>query len=91
MGAKIEKNELFKNGALQWNTAAHIMGTCIMGKDAKDSVVDHSGRTHDHHNLFILGSSVFATGATANPTLTLAALALRSVRAIHRQLNHGAA
>ena len=91
MGAKIEKNELFKNGVLQWNTAAHIMGTCIMGKDAKDSVVDHWGRTHDHHNLFILGSSVFATGATANPTLTLAALALRSVRAIHRQLKHGTA
>ena len=30
--------------------------------------------SHDHRNLFILGSAVFPTGATANPTLTIAAL-----------------
>ncbi len=43
------------------------------------SVVDASLRSHDHSNLFILGSSVFPTSATANPTLTIAALALRAV------------
>ena len=74
---------------LNWNTAAHIMGTCIMGRDPKDSVVDGWGRCHDHENLFIVGSSVFATAATANPTLTLAALTLRTVKEIHRQLRHG--
>jgi GMC oxidoreductase len=31
-------------------------------------------RSHDHPNLFILGSTVFPTSATANPTLTIAAL-----------------
>lgn len=62
-----------------------------MGNDARDSVVDTWGRTHDHHNLFIVGSSVFATGATANPTLTLAALTLRTARAIHKQLKQGGA
>ncbi len=78
-----------QDGKLNWNTAAHIMGTCIMGRSAKDSVVDGWGRCHDHENLFIAGSSVFATGATANPTLTLAALTLRTAKAIHRQLRHG--
>ena len=77
------------DGTLNWNTAAHIMGTCIMGKDPRDSVVDGWGRCHDHENLFIAGSSVFATGATANPTLTLAAITLRTAKAIHRQLRHG--
>ena len=77
------------DGTLKWNTAAHIMGTCIMGKDPKDSVVDSWGRCHDHKNLFIAGSSVFATGATANPTLTLAAITLRTVKEIHHQLRHG--
>jgi len=77
------------DGTLNWNTAAHIMGTCIMGSDPNDSVVDGWGRCHDHENLFIAGSSVFATGATANPTLTLAALTLRTAKAIHRQLRHG--
>jgi choline dehydrogenase-like flavoprotein len=68
----------------KWNTAAHIMGTCIMGDDPKNSVVNRWGRAHDVPNLWIVGSSVFATSATANPTLTLAALSLRTAAAIHR-------
>jgi choline dehydrogenase-like flavoprotein len=59
--------------------AGHIMGTGRMGNDPKDSVVDRDLRSHDHPNLFILGSAVFPTGATANPTLTIAALSLRAV------------
>jgi glucose dehydrogenase len=42
---------------------------------------------HDVGNLWIVGSSVFPTGATANPTLTLSALALRTGSAIHRSLH----
>jgi len=57
--------------------AGHIMGTARMGNDPKSSVVDRDLRSHDHANLFILGSAVFPTGATANPTLTIAALSLR--------------
>ena len=72
---------------MNWNTAAHIMGTCIMGNDRDDSVVDRWGRTHDVENLWIVGSSVFPTSATSNPTLTLAALALRSGAAMHRALH----
>jgi choline dehydrogenase-like flavoprotein len=58
--------------------AGHIMGTARMGDDAKNSVVDRDLRSHDHRNLFILGSAVIPTGATANPTLTIAALSLRA-------------
>jgi choline dehydrogenase-like flavoprotein len=58
--------------------AGHIMGTARMGDDARTSVVDRDLRSHDHRNLFILGSAVFPTGATANPTLTIAALSLRA-------------
>jgi choline dehydrogenase-like flavoprotein len=50
-----------------------------MGRDPKNSVVDAHLRSHDHPNLFILGSAVFPTAATANPTLTIAALSLRAV------------
>lgn len=82
----IEAKPIRENGKLNWNTAAHIMGTCIMGSDPTTSVVDQWGRTHDHENLYVAGSSVFATGATANPTLTLAALTLRTAVAIHGQL-----
>jgi choline dehydrogenase-like flavoprotein len=77
------------NGKFNWNTAAHIMGTCIMGNDSTDSVVNRWGRTHDVPNLWIVGSSVFTTSATANPTLNIAALTLRTAQAIHRGMrNH---
>ncbi|MBN9021668.1 MAG: GMC family oxidoreductase, partial [Rhizobiales bacterium] len=53
-----------------------------MGDDAKSAVVDRDLRSHEHPNLFILGSTVFPTSATANPTLTIAALAIRAVDAV---------
>ena len=64
----------------------HLMGTTRMGFDPHRSVTDAHGRTHDHGNLFLLGSSLFPTVGTANPTLTIAALTLRSARAMLRQL-----
>ena len=57
--------------------AGHIMGTTRMGEDPASSVVDTNLQCHDHPNLFIVGSGVHPTGATANPTLTIAALSLR--------------
>jgi choline dehydrogenase-like flavoprotein len=62
--------------------AGHIMGTCRMGDDPKTSVVDKFQRSHDHKNLYLVGSSTFPTGATANPTLTLAALSLQTAKHI---------
>ena len=69
-----------------WAGGTHIMGTYRMGDDPKTSVVDPDLRTHDHPNLFLLGSGVFPTGGAANPTLTIAALSLRAVDAILKQL-----
>lgn len=66
--------------------AGHIMGTCRMGDDPRTSVVDADLRLHGHGNCFVLGSSVFPTVGTANPTLTIAALSLRAVEPIRRSL-----
>ena len=41
-----------------------------------------AGQTHDHPNLWFAGASLFPTSGTANPTLTIAALALRTAGAI---------
>ena len=62
--------------------AGHIIGTVRMGSDAKSAVVDADLRSFDHPNLFLLGSGTFPTSATANPSLTIAALSLRAVDAI---------
>lgn len=69
-----------------YDGAGHIMGTCRMGTDPGSSVVDCECRTHDHKNLFVVGSSVFPTVGSPNPTLTLAALTLRASKTIASQL-----
>jgi glucose dehydrogenase len=71
---------------LNYIGAGHIMGTCRMGTDPKTSVVDSFQQSHDHNNLYLAGSSTFPTGATANPTLTLAALALRTAENIRTRV-----
>ncbi len=65
-----------------YNGAGHIMGTMRMGSMASNSVVDADGRAHEHPNLYVVGSSVFVTGSTVNPTVTLAAVTLRTAEAI---------
>ncbi|HYO66311.1 MAG TPA: GMC family oxidoreductase, partial [Archangium sp.] len=77
----------FDNKTFNYFGAGHIMGTCKMGFSKSDSVVDRDLRTWDHANLFILGSSVFPTVGTGNPTLTIAALALRAAERIKKDLS----
>ncbi|MEF8899859.1 MAG: GMC family oxidoreductase [Halovenus sp.] len=66
--------------------AYHHMGTTRMGTDPDESVVDPTLRTHDLDNCWIASSSVFPTGGAVNPTLTIAALALRAADAIDETL-----
>jgi glucose dehydrogenase len=75
---------------LAYGGAGHIMGTYRMGDDPKTSVVDSFQRSHDHNNLYLVGSGTFPTGGTANPTLTLSALAMRTADSIVGDLkSHG--
>jgi quinoprotein glucose dehydrogenase len=64
------------------NYQDHPSGGCRMGADPATSVVDSFGRTHDHENLFVVGSPTLPTGGCTNATLTFVALALRSAAKI---------
>ena len=64
----------------------HFAGTHVMGDDPTSSVVDADQRSWEHHNLFLIGSGSFPTMGTSNPTLTLAALALRTADRLEREL-----
>jgi choline dehydrogenase-like flavoprotein len=66
--------------------AFHHMGTTRMGADPASSVVDADCRTHDLENCWLVGSSVFPTGGAMNPTLTIAALAVRAVESVTESL-----
>ncbi|HEX7114009.1 MAG TPA: GMC family oxidoreductase [Steroidobacter sp.] len=59
-------------------TESHIQGSLRMGTDRASSVVDAKQVHHDVRNLVIVGSAVFPSGPCANPSLTVAALSLRS-------------
>ena len=56
---------------------AHLVGGCRMGTDPAESVVDSDQRAWDVPNLFIADGSVMATQGSANPALTIMALASR--------------
>jgi choline dehydrogenase-like flavoprotein len=54
----------------------HWLGATRMGT-ADDGCVDGTLRYHGLENLYVLSTSTFPASSSANPTLTLAALALR--------------
>ncbi len=76
-----------KPDRLKYFGAGHIVGTYRMGDDPCTSVVDASQRSWDHKNLFLVGSGNFCTVATANPTLTIAALALKAAQTVLEDLS----
>jgi hypothetical protein len=56
---------------------AHLVGGCRMGTDPERSVVDSDHRAWGIPNLFIADGSVMPTQGSANPALTIMALASR--------------
>lgn len=69
----------------------HHLGSTRMAEDPKSGVADGDCRVHGVSNLFIAGSSLFPTGATVNPTLTIVALALRLSDHLKRRFAQSAA
>lgn len=69
----------------------HHIGTTRMAARPEDGVVDPDCRVHGVRNLFVAGSSVFPTGGSANPTLTIVALAARLGARLRRELSSGIA
>lgn len=59
-----------------FNTGWHIHGTCIMGANPSDSVVNSFGRSHDICNLYVFDSSMFPSSSGVNPCSTVQALSL---------------
>ena len=56
---------------------AHLVGGCRMGSDPDRSVVDSDHRPWEVPNLFIADGSVMPTQGSANPAITIMALASR--------------
>ena len=64
--------------SLYLSAGQHQAGTCRMGEDPKESVVDPWCRVWGHENLFIADGSVHPTNGGFNPVLTIMANAWRT-------------
>ncbi|MDZ3991739.1 GMC family oxidoreductase [Pseudomonas sp. Teo4] len=64
---------------LKMGPHAHHMGTTRMAASAQFGVVDSDCKVFDTENLYMAGSSIFATGGASNPTMPLLQFALRLV------------
>ncbi|KRB85619.1 hypothetical protein ASE00_02180 [Sphingomonas sp. Root710] len=64
----------------------HPCGTCRFGDNPATSVLDRDCRAHDLDNLFVVDASFMPSSAGVNPSLTIAANALRVAGTIDAQL-----
>jgi len=81
---EMESNEPYLSNAI-------IAGTTRMGTDPRSSVVDPDLVSHDHPNLYVLGSSTHVTAPVNAPSLTIAALAIRAAHHMAASLSEHAA
>ena len=64
----------------------HPSGTLRMGRTAADSVVDRECRVHGMRNLWVADASFMPTSMGVNPSLTIAANALRVANSIKESM-----
>jgi choline dehydrogenase-like flavoprotein len=59
-------------------TPSHQCGTIRIGSHPVTAPLDPFGRAFDHPNLFVADASTLVTSAAVNPSLTIAAMSLRT-------------
>jgi choline dehydrogenase-like flavoprotein len=67
----------------------HVCGTCRFGDDPLTSVLDRDNRAHGVENLYVVDASFFPSSGGTNPSLTIAANALRVADRIHERFGVG--
>lgn len=64
----------------------HVCGTCRFGDDPTTSALDRDNRAHEIDNLFVVDASFFPSSSGTNPSMTIAANALRVGEVVHQSL-----
>ena len=80
----LPSNAGYVNG-FTYHGAGHVVGTHRMGTAIENSVVDSYQRSWQYHNLYLAGCGSMPTIGTTNPTLTCAALSIRTARHLTEQ------
>ncbi|KAK7252584.1 hypothetical protein RIF29_36634 [Crotalaria pallida] len=62
--------------------SAHQMGSCRMGSNPKESVVNQAGETWEMEGLYLADSSVFPSALGVNPMITVQAIAYCTAQSV---------
>lgn len=84
--SRAKLSELQVSGGGLHMGAPHPSGGCIMGRTARDSVVDASHRVHGMSNLFVADSSVFPTSVSVDPSFSIMAFSYVAARHVMHQI-----
>ena len=80
-----DRRLVFLNRDVELNYG-HPCGTCVMSIEPSMGVVDRNSRAHGIANLFMSDASFMPTSGAINPSLTVAANALRVAAGVHKLL-----
>lgn len=61
---------------------AHILGGCVIGKDADSGVIDSGHRVFGYENLYVCDGSAISANPGVNPALTISAMTERAMSLI---------
>ncbi|MDF1561658.1 MAG: GMC family oxidoreductase [Deltaproteobacteria bacterium] len=60
-------------------TTAHILGGCVIGKDASEGVIDAEHRVFGYDGMYVIDGSAISANPGVNPSLSICALAERAM------------
>jgi choline dehydrogenase-like flavoprotein len=81
---QLERHGMASNRLIMFT--AHQMGTCRLGADPRQSVVNEQQQVHGVKDLFVCDGSVFPAASGVNPMLSIMALAHRAAQHIKTTL-----
>ena len=61
---------------------AHILGGCVIGKDASEGVIDTDHRVFAYENMYVCDGSAISANPGVNPALTITAMTERAMSKI---------
>jgi choline dehydrogenase-like flavoprotein len=70
-------------------SSIHEHGTCRMGADPRESVLNAFNQMHEVDNVFVVDGSAFTNASEKNPTLTILALAWRATDYLAEEMRTG--
>lgn len=70
-------------------SSIHEHGTCRMGADPRDSVLNRFNQMHEVENVFVVDGAAFTNASEKNPTITILALSWRATDYLVEELRRG--